>query len=329
MIHSTRSFFRAGFTLVELLVVIAIIGTLVGLLLPAVQAAREAARTSKCANNLREMTGAVLQYESARQMLTPGGVQFAPQDNWSSWNWHYFILPYIEELRLYQKGAVQDTETDATALRGKGMNGLGPAPYLRCPSDSYVGSKSTSNYFASRGPIWVDPYSAPCTNPFNALYSNRSDLGYGSGGNQRTTCNDRSQVRGLFHAMDTSKLSTLQMKTKHVTDGMSKTIALGESLPEQYGYGNANCFQVWTNYPLSTIIPINTYTTINPWSDCANDNFSSGNWGVSTGFKSKHWSGANFSFGDGTVRFINEKVNMDVYQLLGHVSDAQPPRPID
>ena len=325
---ASRFPWRAGFTLVELLVVIAIIGTLVGLLLPAVQAARESARRSKCANNLREMTSAVLQYESARRILTPGGVEFSPQDNWSSWNWHYLILPYIEELKLFQDGAVQASETEANALRGKGLNGKGPTGYLRCPTDGHAGSKSTTNYFASRGPITVGAYSAPCTNPFNALYANRSDIGYTSAGQQRTTCTNRSEIRGMFHAMQNSNASLLQMKIKDVTDGMSKTIALGECLPDEYGYGNANCFQVWTNYPLSTIIPINTYTRT-PGTDCTTDNFSTGNWGVSTGFKSKHQSGANFSFGDGTVRFIEETINMDVYQLLGHVADKQPSRSID
>src|SRR3954463_10591619 len=53
----------AGFTLVELLIVIAIIGTLVALLLPAVQHARESSRRSSCANNIRQIVLANLQYE--------------------------------------------------------------------------------------------------------------------------------------------------------------------------------------------------------------------------------------------------------------------------
>ncbi|WP_164101455.1 DUF1559 domain-containing protein [Candidatus Laterigemmans baculatus] len=92
-----------GFTLVELLVVIAIIGVLVGLLLPAVQAAREAARRMSCQNNLKQLSLAVMNYESALRCLPPSTVlDLAAGDtaNNQAWGVHGRILPFIEQQNL-------------------------------------------------------------------------------------------------------------------------------------------------------------------------------------------------------------------------------------
>lgn len=65
---------KNGFTLVELLVVIAIIAILVGMLLPAIQSVREAARRTCCTNNLRQISLAILNYESSHEVY-PGGFE--------------------------------------------------------------------------------------------------------------------------------------------------------------------------------------------------------------------------------------------------------------
>jgi prepilin-type N-terminal cleavage/methylation domain-containing protein/prepilin-type processing-associated H-X9-DG protein len=110
----TASSNRQAFTLVELLVVIAIIGVLVALLLPAVQAAREAARRTQCANQVRQIGLSMQNHVSARGVFPTGGNGNGPNlsyyvtgttanpgnpngPNKQGLSWSYQLLPYLEQ----------------------------------------------------------------------------------------------------------------------------------------------------------------------------------------------------------------------------------------
>lgn len=89
---------RSGFTIIELLVTIAIIGILMAIAVPAVQKARESARSSQCKNNLRQFGIGLSGHESTYGKLPPG------RDAQHGWNhsWATAILPYLEQAELYE-----------------------------------------------------------------------------------------------------------------------------------------------------------------------------------------------------------------------------------
>ena len=127
---------RRAVTQIELMVVVAIIGVLVGLLLPAVQGAREAARRTQCANNLKQVGLALHGYHDAHQALPPGYASRwnanYPREEGPGWGWAAMILSQVEQRPLLD--AINFSVH--AVIRQKDVNSTGFAAFaaLWCPS---------------------------------------------------------------------------------------------------------------------------------------------------------------------------------------------------
>ena len=278
----TSSFRRPlhGFTLVELLVVIAIIGILIALLLPAVQAAREAARRAQCSNNLKQIGLALHLYHDVHKVF-PGGQHYLP--NGTLWGWGAMVLPYFEQSVIHQ-------ELDWTTGYNTPQNSQIIKTFIStyaCPS-AHPPPRLVTGVISIRG-------ETDAAESHYAGISTHEPVDYGNTPTGSGCLYDGSAVR-----------------IADIRDGTSETLMVGETSPYadddpwKWAYPNYCPFRkcdlgrMWAGDGcITTYHGINRRTTF-----------------IQSGVQSSHPGGANFTFADGHVSFLNEDIGQDTLIAL-------------
>jgi prepilin-type N-terminal cleavage/methylation domain-containing protein/prepilin-type processing-associated H-X9-DG protein len=205
-----------GFTLIELLVVIAIIGVLIALLLPAVQQSREAARRAQCANNMKQLGLALLQYADIHSCLpaaSQGGLGYV----YMNFTGYSKILPFLEQESLYEQFNYNCAlSSGGISYYGWSLNanttayGVVVRTFL-CPSNRSDASVPFTYYVGSTA-LWNVP--RPAVTDY--LFSGGADVTVAA-------AFVNSNKRGAFGFDSKTKFAEFQ-------DGTSKTFLMGEAV---------------------------------------------------------------------------------------------------
>lgn len=301
---------KTGFTLVELLVVIAIIGILVALLLPAIQAARESARRTQCANNLKQIGVALHNYHDSFQKFPYGW------DN-RGVGWTLHLLPFVELNSIY--GTIHFQESGPGNWDSGSENQVAcetVIPVYRCPSMPL--------------PEHMD---------YNGI-ANRVPASYRGCAGSESSSDDTSTIaipgskslenlkqNGVFYACSS-------VRFPDVSDGTSNTIFVGESRTDPDFSKDGQGMDFWyigspqadpcacdggtggtefSEFVASTLAPMNAFMKRPDVSGHLME--------LSLG--SYHAGGAQFLMGDGNVRFISDSIDPAVYLGLGSIRGGE------
>jgi len=291
-------------------VVVGIIGILIALMLPAIQTARESARKSQCANNLKQIGLGMHSYLGAYKAFPPGytsTVLADHDDGGPGWSWGARIMPYLEEDAAYAE--INFTSTKQIRSPEYENVRLTSVPIFICPSDELfepiidIPSKSSTliickmaagNYVASAGTI--RPTCKLCRDVFDGVF-------------------------GRNRAIEPEELQ----------DGLTKTIAVGERashwsratiwgvLPNSKVRDNQNTklFAAGPAFVLGTTFNKGFNIETNDDMDHGTEDT------FAESFGSRHPGGAFFLFCDAGVRFIFDDADPAIMNALS-TRDGNP-----
>ncbi|MDR2439770.1 MAG: DUF1559 domain-containing protein [Planctomycetaceae bacterium] len=325
-----------AFTLVELLVVIAIIGVLIALLLPAVQAAREAARRMQCTNHLKQLVIAAHNYHDTMKKLPPGWIYWVgtPEsgDSRPWWGWGTFILPYMENTALFDALNPRERMLQ-TICRGNSLTGTTDTlttddrrllqtiiPTFRCPSDSGNALNDDTCHFGNTTKtVYLTKENNPIAKANYAACMGESNL------DSAATWTGSNDNNGVFYANSSMPMSAIE-------DGTSNVVFMGEVCTEigdvkffattWVGVGNPGCTGDGSQGVGNPDNDMGIYRTVRrmKFDILINTNRPVN---YNKAYSSLHPGGANFGIGDGSVHFLAETINTDVYDLLGRRSSGK------
>jgi type II secretory pathway pseudopilin PulG len=222
---------------VELLVVVAIIGVLVALLLPAIQAAREASRRSQCLNNLKNLTLAALNFESARGYFAPaaqdrdGEPPVGIKPPLATHNGVSFLLPFFEQGAKFQLIDFEWDWDDTTRTQNKQHTQQDLGGIFICPSSPVVNdNRHASDYCAANR---VDAFGAKSLAPLIAakLVDGKNGLA------EADRAWDNLLQFDFLSLKDPAKTDRRRTSAAEVTDGLSNTFIYWEAAAKPFMFG--------------------------------------------------------------------------------------------
>jgi len=318
---------RRGFTLIELLVVISIIGVLVALLLPAVQSAREAGRRAQCSNNMKQIGLALHNYHSTHNAMPPAkiygtGGEVANGGTGLVLNTTGFalILSQLEQeairngynFSMPSSNAVYgtfNTTVVGIAAGGQAVNSTMVGTMIAsfaCPSDMaplVVSDPTGSNSGGAQ---------------YSRLNARRSNYVLCVGRyDETTTVRGRPKDRGMF-ANDSS------VKLDDVRDGASNTTLIGESVQTHFNPADGPYWGAGSWGSTHGVVYPTSHTNFkltlpNAPAAGVNPQKLPQTWVMS----SMHSGGINMVFADGSIRFIKDSINPDVWAGLQTINRGE------